>query len=358
VQLRRAICLILGVSMLAACGGGGSAPSGRAPAVRVSGDRIVTASGAPFEVRGVTRQDTLVACLQGRVFSDPDGTASVALLASWRVNTVRLLLNEDCWLGINGVPAASSGGIYRTAIARYVSRLNSAGIVAVLALGWGAPGTQLSGGARADFMADADHAVSFWTSVGSTFASNASVMFDLFSEPFDITWSCWLHGCTTPAGWKAAGMQQMLDALRSSGADQPVWLSGLDEGNDLSGWLASRPKDSSGQEVASFHLFDIFPCKAVACWSKSIEPLARHVPVVAAEVGSDICSPSVPASFYSWALAHRVGYLGAYWDVGTCGQGSSMLVSSSTGTPTPLGSALRAALSPSGRDGAAVTGKP
>ena len=35
---------------------------------------------------------------------------------------MRVLPNEDCWLGINGAPAAYSGATYQQAIATYVSQ--------------------------------------------------------------------------------------------------------------------------------------------------------------------------------------------------------------------------------------------
>ncbi len=61
-------------------------------------------------------------------------------MAKWNVNTVRVPLNEDCWLGINGVKSAFSGARYRTAIDSYVQRLRGAGIFTILDLHWSAPG--------------------------------------------------------------------------------------------------------------------------------------------------------------------------------------------------------------------------
>jgi len=44
----------------------------------------------------------------------------------WHINVVRVPMNEDCWLGINGVKARYSGRNYRQAIAAFVSRLHAA----------------------------------------------------------------------------------------------------------------------------------------------------------------------------------------------------------------------------------------
>ncbi len=335
---------LLAATTLAGCSSGSSTPRDLAPAVSVSGNRLVDGAGHTLVLRGVTRQDSEIGCPRGNVFTDPTGASSLQVLRGWHVNTVRLLLNEDCWLGINGVPAAAAGAAYRSAVVGYVNRLNAAGLIAIVSLGWTAPGSELSDNARAQFMADTSHAAEVWKSVAATFADHPSVLFDLFSEPYDVSWNCWRDGCTTAAGWQATGMQQLLDAVRAAGAHQPVLLSGLDEGNDLSGWLTHLPRDPDHRLVAAFHLFDVYPCVTTSCWDSQVAQVAAKVPLVATEVGSYLCDPSIPKAFYSWAARHGVSFLGAFWDVGSCGQGSSLLETSPSGTPSPLGAALKTAL--------------
>ena len=104
-------------------------------------------------------------------------------MAAWHADAVRVPLNEDCWLGINGQPSVSgqSATAYRTAIEAWVSSLDADGIYAVLDLHWSAPGTNVADGQRP--MPD-DHSVAFWQSVASTFASDHAVVFDAFNEPY------------------------------------------------------------------------------------------------------------------------------------------------------------------------------
>src|SRR6266513_1800958 len=72
------------------------------------------------------------ACAQGwGIFDGPSDSASVRAIASWRANVLRLPLNETCWLGINGVPAAYSGASYQKAIADFVALLNRNGLVVI-----------------------------------------------------------------------------------------------------------------------------------------------------------------------------------------------------------------------------------
>src|SRR5207237_547296 len=79
-----------------------------------------------FQLHGVNRSGTEYACVQGfGPFDGPSDDASVAAIASWHgVNAVRVPLNEDCWLGINGFPNGGySAAQYQAAIAAYVQQL-------------------------------------------------------------------------------------------------------------------------------------------------------------------------------------------------------------------------------------------
>jgi endoglucanase len=74
-------------------------------------------------------------------------------MASWHINAVRVPLNEDCWLGINGVNPAYAGANYQFAIGTYVRALHSAGLIVILDLHGNAPGATLATGQQV--MADA-----------------------------------------------------------------------------------------------------------------------------------------------------------------------------------------------------------
>jgi aryl-phospho-beta-D-glucosidase BglC (GH1 family) len=137
------------------------------------------------------------ACTGGHgVFLGPIVHSSVDAMKAWKINSVRLTLNEDCWLGINRVTPAYGGREYRNAIVRYVKLLEANNIYVILDLQWVAPGTYISNSTEP--MADADHAPAFWRSVAGSFANDRGVFFDLYNEPHSISWSCWKHGgCTT-----------------------------------------------------------------------------------------------------------------------------------------------------------------
>ncbi len=307
----------------------------------VAGNELVNNAGQPLRLIGVDRSGTEYACVQGwGIFDGPSDAASVAAISAWHTDAVRVPLNEDCWLGINGADASYSGNTYREAIESYVDALNSAGLIAVLDLHWSAPGTQLATGQQV--MADADHSVAFWSSVASAFRSDPGVVFDLYNEPHDISWSCWLDGCTYD-GWQVAGMQQMLDAVRGTGATQPVMAGGLGWAGDLSGWLANEPSDPLHQLVASVHVYNFGGCNTESCWAQTIAPVAAVVPVVTGELGENDCASSFIDSYMNWADRAGVSYLGWTWDTWDCSSGPA-LISSYDGTPTAFGAGFEAHL--------------
>jgi hypothetical protein len=84
-------------------------------------------------------------------------------------------------------------------------------------------------------MADSPGSISFWKSIANRYKGNPLVGFDLYNEPHDISWAQWLNGgqLTDPDGvtWQAAGMQQLYNAVRKTGARNLVFVSGGTWGN-------------------------------------------------------------------------------------------------------------------------------
>jgi aryl-phospho-beta-D-glucosidase BglC (GH1 family) len=150
--------------------------------LRVSGNNIVNGAGQVVPLRGVDKAGTEYMCLSGNVFDGPTDQASIDAMKAWQINIVRLPINEDCWLGINGQPSGLSAATYQTTIVNYVNLLATNNIAAIIDLQWAAPGTTVSN--QLTPMPDADHAPAFWTSVANTFKSTSTVIFDLFNEPY------------------------------------------------------------------------------------------------------------------------------------------------------------------------------
>jgi endoglucanase len=325
--------------------------------LRVEGNQFFTGNRA-VRLLGVSHSGTESTCTDGRgeIFQGPSGDTLVPPMLGWKVNTVRVPLNESCWLGVDGLAPMSSGRAYREAIARFVRMLLSHDLFVVLDLHWNAPGLGVS---RSQLpMADADHSPAFWTSVAEAFKNDPGVVFDLYNEPFIKTenadtadpWECWSHGCaikpSTPGGeaWKSAGMQALVDAVRATGASNVILLGGLSYANDLSGWLAHMPRDPTGQLAASFHVYNFaWPCNSSRCWTTTLAAVAEKVPLLTGELGENDCEHGFIDAFMGWADHEGVSYLGWAWNTWDCRSGPS-LISDYEGTPTGFGAGFKAHL--------------
>ena len=343
-----AVLALAGAGMVTVAKAGATAP---ALSVAVQGSSLVDGSGAPLRLIGVNYSGTEYACVQGYgIFDGPSDLASVQAMATWHVNAVRVPLNEDCWLGINGVKAAYSGTNYQQAITNYVNLLNSQGIYAILDLHWSAPGTTKATGQNP--MPDADHTPAFWQSVATTFKANPAAIFDLFNEPYpdnnnDTTaaWTCWKNGGTcTGVPYPAAGMQTLLNTVRATGATNVIMAGGVVYANSLTQWLQYQPTDPDHQLVASAHIYGNNSCGAQnngACLTQTVTPVAAQVPVIFGETGETYddseCTSKNMQIILPWADTHNISYLAWTWDPwGNC----DALISDTNATPnttTPPG---------------------
>jgi hypothetical protein len=322
--------------------------------LRVRGNALVDGprAGHVVQLRGVNRSGLEYACIQGWGFFDSphpdaiDDPAMIAAMKSWDINAVRVPLNEDCWLDIN-TPAGFGGDPYRRIVQSYVRALHAAGLYVVLDMHVAAPGSVQSRGIVP--MADADHAPAFWRSLAQTFKDDHALIFDLYNEPHDIGWGCWLHGCQIAAGgglpsYRAAGMQQLVDAVRSTGARQPLLLGGIKWAHDLSEWVAQEPRDARHQLLASAHSYGgLSPC-GQPCRG-AILATHRSVPVLFGELGETDCMHGYIDQLMQFADAHGISYLGWTWDAvspggWSCVNGPS-LIEDYRGTPTGFGVGFR-----------------
>lgn len=337
------LCLSMGIFIFGPSGEAASALS-----IKVQGNDLVNQNGQVVRLLGVDRSGAEYECVKNhKVFDGPSDAASVKSMVSWHINAVRIPLNEDCWLGINGV--VTGGAVYREQVEQYVRTLESFGLYVILDLHWSAPGTNT---AAAQWpMADDDHSPTFWASMANTFKSDHAVLFDLFNEPYIKSWSCWRNGCRTSyvlngskVFYQTAGMQQLVDAVRSTGATIPLMLGGLAFSTDNSRWRQYEPRDPDHQLVVSFHTYSRGNCSKVSCWNSQIAPLAKVIPVVTGEFGEGGCTDTFDLSYMPWADQHGVSYLGWTWDATDTGWDCSRgpaLIKDYNGTPTAYGVALQ-----------------
>lgn len=296
-----------------------------ASALSVRGNHLVS-NGKKVRLIGVNRSGSEYACasddgaggLGFGVFQGPVGNRTIKAMKKWRINAVALPLNEACWLGGYGnLKPDFTGDAYRAAVAGYVSRLNAHGIYVLLRLSGAGPGDNVYGSVPGNAeiqMADADHALDFWTSVASRFAGNSKVLFGAYDEPHGISWDCALNGCATEANgsdgepafgpYQAVGHQAIVDAIRSTGATQPILISGIDFAGDLSQWRQFMPSDPENALVVNFDSFD-YTSNLVA-QKPYLRRLAKDFPIVVGGFGDTDCNSSFSLKLMRFADKHGI----------------------------------------------------
>ncbi len=337
--------------------------AGAAPQLHVVGNQLVGDGGQRVMLHGVDRSGAEYECVQGHgIFDGPTGQASINVMKFMGINAVRIPLNEACWNGESYVKPAFAGARYQAAVRGYVRRLNAAGLDVILDLHW--TDGQYTGSASACSsaeatcqkpMPDSAESVPFWTSVATTFKDNDGVIFDLFNEPYPEKaangdpaegWRCWLRGGGDCAGisYPVAGMQQLVNAVRSTGANNVIMLGGLEWSNDLSGWLSHKPHDPDHNLAASWHSYNFNACSTMSCWTSQIAPVLRKVPLIAGEIGENDCADGYVIPLTRWLDSKGASYLAWAWNTDfNCATGPG-LITGYNGQPTAYGAGYEEAL--------------
>jgi hypothetical protein len=365
-------------------------------AISVSGSHFVNQSGAVVQLRGVNRPGTEYGCVQGLGFTSGVGSETTTLgyadsvvstLLKWNasgvtgnaINAVRVPLNEDCWLGINGAPAAYSGANYKAFIQREVSDLTADRIYTILDLHWSGPGSYEA--TSQDVAPDADHSVTFWQQVATIFKGSPSVMFDLYNEPHiwcytgacsssyvtaaQTAWGCYLNGCSYTYGaddrmtsnrstgytFTVAGSQQLVNTIRAAGADNVIYVEGLGYANAMDNWGNYLPSDPAHQLAAEIHTYPSSDTNVnnVTNLNAMLADggLSSKYPVYVGEFGEAICSGAssgFTANTMNWADSLGYSYTAWGWDAGEGCGGPSLVTDDDTGAITTYGGIVRAHL--------------
>ncbi len=285
------------------------------------------------------------------IFEDggKENSKLVSDFKAWNANAVRVPMNEDCWLAINGINPAYSGSNYQNALMKYVNMFTDAGMVVILDLHWTAPGSQQSN--KQVPMPDADHSVDFWKSVASMFKNNDKVIFEMFNEPYpdngswdsDEGWRCWRDGghCNG-VNYQAAGMQSLVQAVRSTGATNVILLGGLQWSNSLVKWMQYKPVDTLNNTAVTWHSYNFNYCKDQNCWESNVGTVKARYPVVCTEFGENDCAGNYVSNLMQWMDGQGISYLAWTFNSWDCNSGPALIKSyDGDGEPTNYGMAVK-----------------
>jgi endoglucanase len=370
-------CIARLVLALFAAGAGAAGSTQAATlSLRVCASRLVDTSGKSVQLRGVSVSGLEFIAVQGWSPTNPwggqtgDATPNWNTMKSWKLNTVRIPLNEASWLGYRCSDATGAtrdpdpGHNYQSTVKLAVTQATAAGLYVILDLHWTAPGKFCP--LAQNPMADADHSIDFWKSLAATFKGSPNVLFELFNEPFFYwmrsgsdpwtvlrdggTFTQYVTGSasqyTANYTWHSAGMQQMLDAVRGTGATNVVLIGAPSWSQDLSRWPAQRPSDPLNQLAAVWHAYPdsgvvgasgaSVPKLGIDAYTWANNVLRAGIPLVLTETGDHNAPGTVGAPFVSkvlpWADHVGASYVGWAWDVWR--HQDNVLIKDKQGTPT------------------------
>ena len=133
-------------------------------------------------------------------------------------------------------------------------------------------------------------------------------------------------------------MQQLVTAIRATGATNVIDLGGVSYSNSLTQWLVYKPVDPLNNLAAAWHVYNFNVCHTIACFDSQVAPVIAQVPVVVEEVGTDNCDGVWFNALLNWLDAHQTGYLSWVWDTwGTACSTFSLITDYYAATPTTWG---------------------
>jgi hypothetical protein len=182
-------------------------------------------------------------------------------------------------------------------------------------------------------------------------------MFELFNEPHDITDAQWQNGGTLTTNgvtWQAPGMQQLYDAVRSTGATNLVLVDGAAYASDLQ--VALRRPITGTNIVYAGHAYceqyggsvERRPECAGGALSPTLadrmDPVIAKYPVMLTEFGKHDGTDSAGvynAAVIAYATSRHIGWTAYQWAIKRDDYG---LLSGWNGTPSLAGICVRVAL--------------
>jgi len=220
-------------------------------------------------------------------------------------------------------------------------------IVVILELHWSSEKNVAN---KQEPMPNLKNSVPFWREVSNLFKYNLNIFFDVFNEPYpfnnawdsEMAWKCNLHGGNycTDLNYTAAGMQILVDTIRSTGAKNIIMIPGISYSNSMLRWLEYIPKDPLNNIVASWHVYNFNLCFFQLCWEKYLIPIIEKYPLVVGELGENLCESNFIVPLMKWLDLRNVTYLAWTFNTWDCRNGPA-LIADWNGNPTNYGKGFK-----------------
>lgn len=314
--------------------------------VSVQGTRFYS-QGKPITLIGVNRSSLEYSC-KGDDHLKP---ADFQAMRQWGMNVVRIPTSSEFWANAGG-----SCPDYHETVQKVVANARAAHLFVILDLQWSAPfdlpADRTSGGVQCP-MPDTGKDAAMWQDIAQLYRNDTGVLFDLYGEPYDISWSTWLNGGAITEGcyiiggtsggketgtYQAIGMRALVKLIREHAPDNVIVVAGTTWGYDLAG-VNYGFAISDKNIVYDTHPFD-YGNKQPGDWYRAFGQTASRYPVIAGEFGSYTCGTGYIGQAINYFNTRHISWLAWSWQVGSC-SGPSLLADWSGAPSDPYGSYIK-----------------
>jgi hypothetical protein len=197
------------------CGAFSGVPLATPPAnftLSTSGDKLLLNGITEIRLKGMARP-SLEWSVTGENLSEQD----FVNMHNWGSNLIRVSMNADYW---NSSADETVPGSYKQTIDALVYLAAKYNMAIILDYHWSS-----SEAAQQNMAPKGNNnaSLAFWTSVASKYKGYGHVLFELYNEPYGLSYTDWLKGNDN-----YYGMQDLYDTVRATGAKNVVIAGGLD----------------------------------------------------------------------------------------------------------------------------------
>lgn len=215
---------------------------------------------------------------------------SVDVAKAWGANFIRVPLSQDRWFG-HSSDSTDDGTKYRALVDQVVKKAIYDRMYILLDLHW-SDMNQWGQNIGQHQMPD-QNSVTFWSSCAKHYRYMGNVLFDLYNEPFGTNWTIWQNGGSITENFQghtvtynAVGMQDLLDAVRATGARNLVVAGGLGYSSETDAELNYRLNDPKGNGVVYANHF--YPgWETIPHWLNRMASVDGKAPFIVSEYGGD-----------------------------------------------------------------------
>ena len=266
--------------------------------LHVEGNKIYNEIGNEVRLVGVN-----ICSLEWNSKGDDVLKSTYEVFANWNCNLVRLPLSQDYWFGKVSnwsTPRPLDGGVlYQKTVDEVIELAFNFGKYIELDLHWSNAGVWGENIGQHN-MPD-EYSLEFWLDVAKKYANHPAVLFNIYNEPYDVTWDVWKNGGVITEVFKkgtpdektltytAVGHQRFVDEIRATGANNIIFVGGIDWAYDLRGINGNYALIDTPEGNGIVYESHIYPWKE---WNgknhdSRVLCIADKYPVMIGEIGID-----------------------------------------------------------------------